>query len=231
MKAVAINGSPRAEKGYTEMLLAPFRQGMMDAGCDVETFYASHLEVKPCTCSEMYCWYDKPGECCIKDDMELLYPKLRNSEILVLATPVYIPLPGAMQNVLNRLCPLIRPLLENLEGRWRGRFHNDVRIKKIVLVSTSGWWEKGNFATVERIVEELSKDANVEYAGAVLRPHVSLVRRQGKLTQDGEAVLSAARQAGYELIKDGAMSSETLESVSRPLISEEKLRNTYNELL
>ena len=71
IKVVAINGSPRMEKGNTAMILAPFIQGMTDAGADVELFYARRLNVKPCT-GEMDCWYGKPGECIHKDDMELL---------------------------------------------------------------------------------------------------------------------------------------------------------------
>ena len=103
-RVVAINGSPRLEKGNTHVVLTPFLQGMTDAGAGVELFYASRLDVEPCT-GEFHCWYEKPGECYIKDDMELLYPELREAEILVLATPVYIPLPGEMQNVINRALP------------------------------------------------------------------------------------------------------------------------------
>jgi len=32
MKVIAINGSPRMEKGYTALILTPFIHGMMDAG-------------------------------------------------------------------------------------------------------------------------------------------------------------------------------------------------------
>jgi len=230
-KAVAINGSPRMGKGYTAMVLSPFVQGMMDAGSDVEVFYASRLKIKPCACGEMYCWYKKPGECCIKDDMQLLYPKLREAEILILTTPVYVPLPGGMQDIINRLCPLIKPFLEIREGRTRARFHEEVGIQKIVLVSTGGWWEKGNFGTVMRIAEEFAEDASVEFAGAVLRPHAFLMKEKGQLTEEGEAVLNAVRRAGYELVNDGVMSKETLEAISRPLISEDELRRIYNKML
>lgn len=218
-KAIAINGSPRRQNGNTTMLLAPLIQGMKDAGCDVELFYARDLKIKSCSCSNMYCWYQKPGTCCLKDDMDLLYPRLRDAEILILATPVYIPLPGEMQNIINRLCPLIKPLLETRQGRTRARFHADVKIRKILLVSTGGWWEKGNFGTVTRIAEELAEDASVEFAGAVIRPHASLMKKEGKLTRDGEAVVEAARKAGCELVHNGAISQETFEAISRPLIS------------
>ena len=230
-KAVAINGSPRMEKGNTALVLTPFIQGMTDAGYDVELFYASRLKVKPCTCGEMHCWNKRPGECCIKDDMQLLYPKLREADILILATPVYIPLPGEMQNIINRLCPLLDPLLEFREGRTRARFRKDVGIQRIVLVSTGGWWEKANFGTVVRIIEELAEDASVEFAGAVLRPHAHLMKEKGELTQDGEALLNAVRRAGYELLKEGVMTKETLETISRPLISQEELWRRYNKAL
>ena len=222
-RAVAINGSPRMEKGYTALVLTSFIQGLMDGGSEVELFYASRLKIKPCACGVLHCWDDSPGECCIQDDMQLLYPKLKAADVLILATPVYIPLPGAMQNAVNRLCPLIEPNLERRQGRTRARFRKDVNIQKIVLVSTSGWWEMENFDTVVRIVKEIAADAGVEFGGAVLRPHASMMKVDGKITKDGEAVLDAVRRAGNELVKEGGMNEETLKMISRPLISAKDL--------
>jgi multimeric flavodoxin WrbA len=231
IKVVAINGSPRKEKGNTARVLTPFIQGMMDAGAEVELFYASRLKIKPCSCGVMYCWGDRPGECCIQDEMQLLYPKLRTADVIILATPVYIPLPGDMQNFINRLCPLLDPHLEKRQGRTRARFRKDVNIRQFVLVSTGGWWEIGNFDTVVRVVEELALDAGVKFGGAVLRPHAFLMMAKGKLTKDGEAVLDALRKAGSELIREGAMHPGTLELISRPMMSEEALRQRYNQEL
>jgi multimeric flavodoxin WrbA len=235
-KVVAINGSPRMQKGNTAMILTPFIEGMQEAGAEVELFYAKRLKVEPCT-GGMICWYQKPGECHIKDDMQLLYPKLREAEILVLAAPVYIPLPGEMQNVINRLVALIEPLLETREGLTRARFRKEVAIRKMVVVATGGWWEKANLNTVVLIVKELARVSSVEFAGAVLRPHaflmreVSDTRKKGELTEDGTAVVNAAKRAGEELVKQGVMSEKTLEMVSRPLISQEDLRLRYNRAL
>ncbi len=227
IKTVAINGSPRMEKGYTAMILNPFLEGMMDAGSETELFYVKRFAIKPCT-GEMHCWYEKPGECYIKDDMQQLYPRIKEADILILATPVYIPIPGEMQNVINRLCPLIEPVLEPRDGRTRARSHKDVNISKVVLVSTGGWWEKGNFGAVVRIVEDFTETMSIKYAGSVLRPHASLMKNKGKLTGEGEAVLKAVKKAGYDLVSNGMMSKEILEEVSRPLVSEEKLRQRYN---
>jgi len=221
VRAVAINGSPQMDKGHTALVLTPFIQGMMDAGAEVELLYASRLKVKPCSCGVMYCWNDSPGECRIQDDMQLLYSKLKAADILILATPVYVPLPGDMQNVVNRLCPLIEPKLERRQGRTRARFREDVGIQKIVLVATSGWWEIENFDTVIRVVKELAENASVEFGGAVLRPHAHVMKVDDKITEDGEAVLDALRRAGNELVGQGRMSQETLAAISRPLIPEE----------
>jgi multimeric flavodoxin WrbA len=209
------------DKGHTALVLTPFIQGMMDAGAEVELFYASRLKVKSCSCGVMSCWNDSPGECCIQDDMQLLYPKLKAADVLILATPVYVPLPGDMENVVNRLCPLIEPRLERRQGRTRARFREDVGIQKIVLVATSGWWEIENFDTVIRVVKELAENASVEFGGAVLRPHAYVMKVDDKITEDGEAVLDAVRRAGNELVGQGRMSQETLAAISRPLIPEE----------
>ena len=227
--AVAINGSPLMERGETALVLDSFIQGMHDAGSEIEQFYASRLDIKPCSCGTMYCWSEDPGQCCIKDDMQGLLARLKAAETLVLATPVYIPLPGAMQNLINRLCPLIDPYLENREGRTRARFREDVHIRTIVLVSTSGWWEAENMGTVVHIADELARNAGVEFAGAVLRPHAFMMRKKGVLTEDGKAVLDAVRRAGCELASKGVMNEGTLEAVRRPLIAEDELRQRYNQ--
>jgi hypothetical protein len=121
------------------------------------------------------------------------------------------------------------PLLEMREGRTRARFRDDVRIRRFALVATSGWWELGNLDTVVRVAEELAEDASVPFAGAVLRPHASEMRKDGVLTEDGLAVLEAARRAGQELVALGTIQEETLEAVRAPLVAEEELRRRYNE--
>ncbi len=229
-RVIGINGSPRGDKGYTDLLLRSFVDGMRESGDEVELFHANRLKIKPCT-GEMYCWYRKPGECHIEDDMQKVYPKLKEAETLILATPVYIPLPSQMQKVLNRLCPLAEPRLQFRDGRTRARLRKGVSTRRIVLVSTGAWWEKANMDTVVRIATELAEDFSIEFAGAVLRPHAFMMKQEGEVTEEGKAVLEAAKRAGIQLAREGSMKAEVLELVSRPLISEEELRSRYNRLV
>ena len=227
-KVLVINGSPRMAKGNTALLLTAFIEGMEDAGAEVELVYASKIKVTPCSCGRMACWYDTPGECCIKDSMQELYPKLREADHIVLGTPVYIPLPGDMQNILNRLCPLVIPKLTFLEGRTRAESRSEVSIKNYTLVATSGWWELGNLDTVVRIVKKLAADANVPFAGAVLRPHANMMTSGDEVTEKGQHVLNAAIKAGFSLVQDGVIHQDILDTISQPLISEPDFRQILN---
>jgi multimeric flavodoxin WrbA len=224
-KVLAINGSPNMEKGNTARVLNPFLEGIKEAGASVEMCYVTQFNIKPCT-AEFYCWNDDPGNCYIDDDMQILYPKLRDAEILVLATPVYIPLPSEVQDLLNRLCPLLEPLLVWRGGRTRAKFHDNVNISKIVLVASSGWWELENFDTVIRIVKEIAEDASVEFVGPVLRPHSHLLSRDNEKSRQ---VLDALKEAGHSLIEKGCIPLDILEAISQPLISEEEYRLSQNE--
>ncbi len=220
MKVLVINGSVRKNKGYTARVLSPFIKGMEKAEAQVELLYSKKLDVNPCN-GEFDCWYNNVGKCYINDSMQQVYPKLREADILVLGMPVYFPIPSEIQKFLNRLMPLMIPVLKFKNERTKIRFHDDVRIRKIVLVSVCGWWEMGNFDLVEHIVKEICLKASVEFAGSVLRPHADiLLKEKGKANE----VFKALEEIGFCLIKDGIVSEDLLKVVAQPLISENDCR-------
>jgi len=228
-KVIVINGSPRKDKGNTGLLLKPFIEGMVEAGADVEVCYASEMKVEPCSCSRMYCWNDEPGVCCIKDKMQELYPRLAATSILILATPMYIPFPGDMQNMVNRLCPLIDPVLAFRSGRTRAKLRAPISIRKLALVATSGWWEKDNLETLTRIAREMAAHMDIEFSGAIIRSHAFYMRENGVVTSNGQAVLEAAKQAGHALAEKGRIPKELIDAISRPLVSAERWIHDQSE--
>jgi multimeric flavodoxin WrbA len=70
MRVLAINASPHMDKGNTAMILNPFLEGMKEAGSEVDLFYTSKLRVEPCH-GDLSCWLVLPGECAVKDDMQM----------------------------------------------------------------------------------------------------------------------------------------------------------------
>jgi hypothetical protein len=212
-KVFAVNGSNRKGRGNMEKLLTPFLEGMKEAGAEVELVYSRDLDIEDCL-GDFDCWNKHPGVCIQKDEMQEMYPMLRASDVLVLGIPRYIPMPAPLQAFINRLCPLIEPVLEAKDGRTVARFQEDVRIKRIVLVAVSGWWEVGNMDLLVEIVKEIAKDTGTEFAGALLRPHAYEMARP-----EAADVLEAAHRLGCQLISKGRMSPDDLAVVSRPLVS------------
>jgi multimeric flavodoxin WrbA len=227
-KVLVINGSPNMEKGYTSMILASFIEGMKKAGAEPEIYYAKKLNVAPCR-GEFDCWYKKPGECIIDDNMQLLYDALKESEILIIATPVYAPLPGELQNILNRLMPMIEPVIKIKQGRMRARCHKETALKKVLAVTTGGWWEKENSEVVVSIVKEMAKNCNIEFSGSIIRPHVDAMGDRGKFTEDGQSILNTVKEAGSVFISSGSIPKKTFDEISKPLIDEKTYLNRLNQ--
>jgi multimeric flavodoxin WrbA len=224
MKVLVVNGSARKEKGYTAKVLTPFINGMKQAGASVDLLYAKQLNVKPCV-GDFSCWHTNRGKCHINDSMQPVYTKLKEADILVLGIPVYLPLPGAMQNFLNRLMPLMNPILRYNHGHTQIQFHEDVKIRKIALVSVCGWWEKGNFETVTRIVKEICQKASVEFVGPVTRPHAYLLSEKKEKANE---ISKALKETGFKLIREGILSKDLLKIVAQPLMSEKEFREQTN---
>lgn len=223
-KVLVINGSPNMVKSNTAFLLNPFMEGMNKAGASIELFYSNKLNILPCIgCFK--CWRETIGECFIQDDMQKLYPKLWDTDILILATPVYSPLPGGIQNFINRLVPLIEPLLEFRDGRTRAKCHDNVKISKILAVVVGGWYEIENLELAVKLIEELSETYSIEYSGAVLRPHAYSLKSD---TEKSKEILHKLEEVGFKFIKEGLLSKEDLDFISQPLVDEKKIRERAN---
>ncbi|MFW9932653.1 MAG: flavodoxin family protein [Candidatus Thorarchaeota archaeon] len=215
---LAINGSPNMEKGNTHKILAPLLDGMRKAGASVDTLFSQKLKIRHCI-GDFQCWFEKVGVCIHTDEMEQVYAKVREAEILVFATPIYLPLPGAFQNLLNRLMPLVEPMLSIQDGRTRAKWHDNVNVTKIVFVGSGGWYEVGNFEVVTHIVKEIAENVNVEFIGPIIRPHAGQLQQGDERTME---IYEAAEVAGRQLIEKGNISQELLAKISQPLITHEQ---------
>jgi multimeric flavodoxin WrbA len=217
MKVLAINGSPHMDEGNTAIILNPFLEGMREAGANVDLFYTRKLNIGPCN-GDMSCWFKNPGECGQKDDMQILYPKFRDADVIVYATPVYYAgVTGPLKNLMDRQLPL--HMLGELGAKRQ----------KIVLVSTCGAWEMSMFEPLLVQMKALytRSDGNSDFVGALLRPGADGMREMMKTKGRGlvDSILQAAEQAGRELVKEGKVSEEIQKQVSRELMP----RDAYYE--
>lgn len=229
MKVLAINSSPRIDKSNTSLILTPFLEGMTEAGAEVELFYTGKLEIKHCD-GAFTCWLRTPGECHLKDDMQMLYPKLREADIWVLATPVYVDgVSGSMKMMMERTLPFMQPLIELRDGHCRHPLRQGYKRGKVVLVSNCGLWEIDNFDPMLVHMKAYCKNVGREFAGALVRPHGVMLRGMMQMGTEVNDIFAAAKDAGRQLVQDGQMSTESLSTVSREFISLEMYIQQLNQ--
>jgi multimeric flavodoxin WrbA len=229
MRVLAINSSPRKDKGNTALILNPFLDGMKEAGADVELIYAVDLKINPCY-GEFNCWTKTPGICSQKDDMPMINQKMSQADILVLATPVYCDgVTGPMKMLIDRTVPQVQPFFELRDNHTRHPLRNDARHGKIVLVSNSGLWEQDNFDAMLAHIKAFAKNANAQFAGALLRPHGEALRPMLEMGAPVKDILDSAKEAGRQLVRDGKMLPETLMKVSRELLPKEAYIQMVNQ--
>jgi multimeric flavodoxin WrbA len=80
-------GSPR-QGGNSATLATQVVAGAEAAGAQVEVLRLHDLDIRPCRgCNA--CHKGTERNCVVEDDMQALYPKLREVNVLVVASPVY----------------------------------------------------------------------------------------------------------------------------------------------
>jgi multimeric flavodoxin WrbA len=85
MKVLGIFGSPR-RGGNTDLLLNEALKGAEKENAEVERLYLREFTITPC----LECHgCDDTGNCVILDDMEKIYPKLLEADVIILASPIF----------------------------------------------------------------------------------------------------------------------------------------------
>ena len=97
MKAIIINGSPR-KNGHTAALLGKVREGLEASGCETKTVnlrdfgtFGGCVSCLACKVKGSKC----DGVCAIRDGLRPLLEEVKETDILVLGSPVYFHYPVA----------------------------------------------------------------------------------------------------------------------------------------
>jgi multimeric flavodoxin WrbA len=85
MKILGVIGSPR-KNGNTHILVTKTLKGAEREGAEVESIFLGDLGIQECNGCHA-CWKGK--ECSKHDDMNSIYPKIIESDVIVFGTPVY----------------------------------------------------------------------------------------------------------------------------------------------
>ena len=104
-KIVVLNGSPR-KNGNTSALVRAFAEGAESAGHTVTEFFLDGMDIHGCKgCFGGHSGRECP--CVQKDDMTKIYPAVKDSGVVVLASPLYYwTMSGQLRTALDRLFAL-----------------------------------------------------------------------------------------------------------------------------
>lgn len=214
---LVINGSPLGKKGNTHILQTAFVEGARAVGAHVEEIFLKRKNVQPCRgCYS--CWIRTPGKCVIKDDQAELIEKCLWSDILALATPLYVDgMSSQSKTFVDRLIPLAHPDFVIESDHCRHPSRHD-RNWKFLLISNCGFYELDNFDALVFHCKRMCKNFHADYLGHILRPHGPIMQFSGMLGSAIATVTDSIRKAGAEVCETGRLSDQTMAAVSAPII-------------
>lgn len=101
MKIVVLNGSPR-KGGNTEIMAEAFAEGASKNNHTVKILNVAGMNIRGCQACR-YC-YSHCGQCVIDDDMKLVFEELKDTDMVVFASPVYwFDTSAQLKTVIDRL--------------------------------------------------------------------------------------------------------------------------------
>ena len=139
-KILVLNGAAR-KNGATAKLVESFADGAKSAGNAVTVFYLDEMDIHSCK-GCLRAGKDPKSPCSQKDDMDQIYEKFEEADVIVFASPLYFwTITGTLKTAADRL-------YAELECLGYGKFP-----KKSVLLMTAGGGDYSQAVTWYRTYE------------------------------------------------------------------------------
>jgi multimeric flavodoxin WrbA len=230
LKITAFNGSPRGLGSATHIMVEEFLAGAKETGADVENIPLVKREIKHCL-GCFACWVKTPGSCVQEDDMAELIDKFISSDVIILATPLYVDnVTGIMKKFIDRLIPILDPHIEiDEQGETRHGKRYD-KYPKFVVISNCGFPEQSQFQVLRLLFQRIARNMHTEVVTEIYRETGSIIRFQPPPLQpfiDGYKKL--LRKAGSEFATDLRLSEKTISALEKPLIPKEQFIEHANK--
>ena len=143
MRVLILNGSPRP-KGNTKQMIQAFCEGLKSAGHEYDVFDVCRMNIRGCLACE-YCHTRGKGQCVQKDDMQEIYRKLAEAEMLVIASPIYYHgISGQLKCTIDRFYSAAYPnkpakLKKVAMFSYQGDFLDYLELEDMGVYTTNGY--------------------------------------------------------------------------------------------
>lgn len=177
MKIAAFFGSPR-ENGNTHLLLKETIKGIENSGFEVRLFDLNAMDIMPCQdCGEC----NETGECTYHDDMDSIYDAIRDSDRIIIASPIFFFALSAQSKCMIDRCQsfycekylLKKPLPEGEFGR-KGLLLLVGGMDKDIGIQSAGACAKAFFRTISVPEHDTVYFLGLDEKGAILKHPTAL---------------------------------------------------------
>jgi hypothetical protein len=229
MKITAFNGSPRGDEGNTHVMVEAFFKGAAGRGAEVENVLLVRKNIKHCT-GCFSCWTTTPGKCIIQDDMSDLLDRYMNSDIVIIASPLYSDyVTGIMKDFMDRLLPIVCPRFEKGKDGQTKHVKRYTKYPGVVMMSNCGFPEQNQFEMFKIFCDRKIRSGSAEIVAQIYRSQGELLRdTKPKLKPFIERYKDVLAKAGGEIVESRTLSPETKEELEKPIIPEGKYTRFVN---
>jgi multimeric flavodoxin WrbA len=191
MKVLGLFGSPRKD-GNTDLLLEEALRGAEVEGAEVERIHLGDVNIIPCKeCLKCF----QNGQCILLDDMQHIYPKLLEADIIIFASPIFFYGITAWAKALVDRCQALWARKYVLQDRSLGK---EGKRKKGFFISVGGTKGQRVFEGAILTVKYFFDVLNADYAGELVFRGIDA---QGDILKQPEA-MQQAFEAGRRLVSD-----------------------------
>jgi len=196
LKVLGIYGSPR-RGGNSDVLLDRALDGARSIGAETASLYARDLKISGCIeCGGC----DETGQCVVDDEMQRVYPLLREADLIFLSSPIFFySFPSQIKALIDRCQALwnLRMLAKKKEER---RFYHQGKGYLIAVGASHG---KSLFEGVQLAAKYFFDALDMEYKEGLffrgLEKKGAAVHRSEALQQAFEFGKRAVEETGLSV--------------------------------
>ena len=233
MKTLIINGSLKGEASHSYMVASRFARGIeATADAQTEVIELKNMNISHCV-GCFGCWKVTPGQCVIRDDMDIIRDKIMESDNIILSFPLYFfGVSSKMKTMLDRLLPFKMPY----KGRHATEdnllimdYGYDFSDKRLILVSSCA--HSSTDIVYDSVTREFDMICGKDNYTKVFCPQGEILELD-QMKPILNKYLNGIEDAGKEFGINRKLSEETARKVCAPLIpvrAVEKMMTGYWE--
>ena len=233
MKTLIINGSLKGKASHSYMVASRFARGIeATADAQTEVIELKNMNISHCV-GCFGCWKVTPGQCVIRDDMDIIRDKIMESDNIILSFPLYFfGVSSKMKTMLDRLLPFKMPY----KGRHATEdnllimdYRYDFSDKRLILVSSCA--HSSTDIVYDSVTREFDMICGKDNYTKVFCPQGEILELD-QMKPILNKYLNGIEDAGKEFGINRKLSEETARKVCAPLIpvrAVEKMMTGYWE--